>query len=357
MRAMVEGPIWLGSEKEEGNRGEGQGCPREDEMKIVILGAGALGSVIGGCLARAGEEVTLVDVPSPHLEAIANRGLRVTGFQDFSVPIGVTDQPNAIQEADVLLVITKSMDTEKALQGVRHLKVQYASSVQNGVAKDERLAQIFGEDRVLGGLTLVAAQRPEPGVATWTAEGVTYFGELKGGITPRVEALVGAFQRSGLKAEVKENILSLEWSKFIAWAATGMLSALTRLPFPKILRSRDLASLCIKMVRELSQIPMAKGIPLENCGPHRTRSMLDLSFEQAVQEVMEAGARVDRPGVSPYHSTAQDILAGRKTEMEDCIGPLMGEARRGKIEIPLTEAVYALAQGLEASIALQKNHS
>jgi len=326
-------------------------------MKIVILGAGALGSVMGACLARAGEEVTLVDVPSPHLEAIAKRGLKVSGFQDFSVSVRATDQPSAIREADVLLVITKSMDTEKALQGVSHLKIQYASSIQNGVTKDERLARVFGEERVLGGLTLVAAQRPEPGVVTWTAEGITYFGELKGGITPRVEELAGTFQHSGLKAEAKETILSLEWSKFIAWAATGMLSALTRLPFPKVLRSQDLASLCIKMVRELSQIPMAKGIPLENCGPHRTRSMLDLPFEEAVREVMEAGARVDRPGVSPYHSTAQDILAGRKTEMEDCIGPLMGEAKRGKIEIPLTEAIYALAQGLEASIALQKNHS
>jgi len=323
-----------------------------NKMRIVIVGAGALGSVIGGCLARAGEEVTLVDIANPHLEVIAKQGLKVTGFQHFSIPVKATDQPSEVREADFLLLVTKSMETERALQGVRSLPVQYACSIQNGVAKDDRLAKVFGNEKVLGGLTLIAAQRPEPGVVEWTSEGMTYFGELKGGISPRVSHLVEVFQRAGLKAEAKENILSLEWSKFISWAATGMVSALTRLPFPRILRSPDLASLCVRMVRELSQIPGTRGIPLEDCGPHRTKTMLNLPFEAAVQEVMQAGARVDRPGVFPYHSTAQDILAGRKTEMEDCIGPLIGEAKQKKIEIALTEAVYALARGLEASIAL-----
>lgn len=322
-------------------------------MRIVIVGAGALGSVIGGCLARAGEEVTLVDIANPHLDAIRERGLRVTGFQQFSVPVKIASQPSEVKEADVLLVVTKSPDTEKALAGISHLRVGYASSIQNGVAKDERLARVFGQEKVLGGLSLVAAQRPQPGVVEWTADGITYFGELRGGVSARVKELVEVFQRAGLKAEAKENILSLEWSKFIAWAATGMVSALTRLPFPQILRSFDLASLTVRMVREMSQIPEARGIPLENCGPHRTRTMLELPFEAAVDEVMQAGARIDRPGVSPYHSTAQDVLAGRKTEMEDCIGPLITEAKERKLEIPITQAVYALARGLEASIAHQ----
>ncbi|MDH7499872.1 MAG: 2-dehydropantoate 2-reductase [candidate division NC10 bacterium] len=323
-------------------------------MRVVIVGAGALGSVIGGCLARAGEEVILVDVANPHLEAIARQGLTVTGFQNFSIPVQATDRPSEIKEADFLLLITKSMDTEKALQGVGHVSIPFACSIQNGVAKEERLARVFGKEKVVGGLTLVAAQRKDPGVVEWTSEGVTYFGEWEGGISPRVRNLVETFQRANLKAEAKENILSLEWSKFISWAATGMISALTRLPFPRILRTPELASLLVRMVRELSRIPAAQGISLEDCGPHRTRTMVELSLEAAVQEVMQAGARVERPGVFAYHSTAQDILAGRKTEMEDCIGPLVEEARQRKIEIPLTQAVYALALGLEASIALQR---
>jgi len=320
-------------------------------MRIAIVGAGALGSVIGGCLARAGEEVTLIDIASPHLEAIRERGLKVTGFQQFSVPVKITAQPSEVREVDFLLLITKSLDTEKALAGIGHLRAGYASAIQNGVAKDERLAKVFGKEKVLGGLTLVAAQRPKPGVVEWTVEGITYFGELGGGVSPRVKELVEVFKRAGLRAEAKENILSLEWSKFISWATTGMISALTRLPFPKLLQSFDLASLTVTMVRELSQIPKVKGIPLENCGPHRTGTMLELPFESAVQEMMEAGTRIDRPGVLPFHSTAQDILTGRKTEMEDCIGPLIAEAQERKIKMPIAEAVYTLAQGLETSIA------
>ena len=326
-------------------------------MKIVILGAGALGSLIGGCLARAGEEVTLVDIPNPHLEAIAGLGVKVRGFQEFTAPVKATDRPEQLKEADFLLVITKSLDTQGALQGVRHLQAGYAASIQNGVIKDERMIEVFGPDKVLGGLTLIAAQRPEPGVVEWTAEGITYFGELDGRLTPRVQGLVEVFQRAGLKAQAREDILSQEWSKFISWAATGMLSALTRLPFPRLLRSPDLASLLVKMVRELSRIPLARGIALGNCGPHRTQTMIELPFPEAVQEVVKAGERVDRPGLLPYHSTAQDILASRKTEMEDCIAPLIAEAKQKEIGIPLNEAVYALARGLEDSIALAKGKS
>ena len=119
-------------------------------MRIVIVGAGALGSVIGGCLARAGEDVTLVDVANPHLEAVARQGLKVTGFQNFSLPVKATDRPSEIKEADFLLLITKSMDTEMALRNVGHLRIQFASSIQNGVAKDERLARVFGKEKVLG---------------------------------------------------------------------------------------------------------------------------------------------------------------------------------------------------------------
>jgi len=324
-------------------------------MKVIIVGAGALGSVIGACLARTGEEVVLVDVPNPHLDLISRQGLRVKGWQDFSVPVKTTTDPSQLREADLLLFLTKSMDTEQALERVAHLRIQCAVSLQNGVIKEERLGRVFGSDKVLGGLTLIGAQRPGPGVVEWTAEGITYFGELDGKRSQRGEQIVDTFKRSGLKAELREDILSLEWSKFISWAATGMMSALTRLPFPRLLQNPELASLLVRMVRELSRIPEARGITLQDCGPHRTRTMLDKPLAEAVQEVIQAGSRMERAGSLPYHSTAQDILAGRRTEMEDCIGPLIAEARERAIEIPLTAAVYALARGLESSLGLSRD--
>src|SRR5919108_1707406 len=104
-------------------------------MKIVILGAGALGSIIGGHLARAGEEVTII-ARGQRAAHIQQHGIALTGLANFTVPVAVTTQPQTVREADVLVVAVKTYDTALALDSVRHLQVDSVLSIQNGVLKD-----------------------------------------------------------------------------------------------------------------------------------------------------------------------------------------------------------------------------
>src|SRR6516162_2118217 len=107
-------------------------------MKIVILGAGALGTVLGVHLARAGEDVTLI-TRGQRASYLQAHGATITGLVDFTVPVTVVTDSQQVQDADVLMVTVKTYDMASALVSVKHLDVGSVLSLQNGVLKDEQL--------------------------------------------------------------------------------------------------------------------------------------------------------------------------------------------------------------------------
>ena len=106
-------------------------------MKMVILGAGALGTVLGAHVARAGEDVTLI-ARGQRAAYLQEHGATITGLVDFTVPVRVVTDPQQVHEADVLMVTVKTYDMASALQSIKHLQVESVVSLQNGVLKDEQ---------------------------------------------------------------------------------------------------------------------------------------------------------------------------------------------------------------------------
>src|SRR6266436_1171928 len=106
-------------------------------MKFVILGAGALGSIMGTHLARAGQDVTII-ARGQRAAYLERHGITLTGLADFTAPVAVATDPRTVWEADVLVVAVKTYDTEPALASIRHLRVGTVLSIQNGVLKDEQ---------------------------------------------------------------------------------------------------------------------------------------------------------------------------------------------------------------------------
>src|SRR5215831_12084631 len=126
-------------------------------MKIVILGAGALGTVLGAHFARAGEDVTLI-ARGQRAAYLQEHGATITGLVDFTVPITVATDPQQVQEAEVLIVTVKTYDMESALQSIKHMQVESVLSLQNGVLKDEQLAETFGWEKVLGATVMFGGE-------------------------------------------------------------------------------------------------------------------------------------------------------------------------------------------------------
>src|SRR5262245_13204191 len=157
-------------------------------MKIVILGAGALGTVLGAHLARAGEDVTLI-ARGQRAAYLQEHGATITGLVDFTAPITVVTDPQQVHEADVLMVTVKTYDMDAALASVKHLDVDSVLSLQNGVLKNEQLAQTFGWEKVLGAMAAFSGAVLPTGTVRFTINQVFFLGELPVGLSDRVQTL------------------------------------------------------------------------------------------------------------------------------------------------------------------------
>ena len=317
--------------------------------KIVIVGPGGLGGTIAALLARQGEcDVTVVGRPGAHIDTIQKqRALRLTGLQEFTVQIDATDDPKGIRECDILIYTVKAQDTQAALAITDHIQVHdFVTSLQNGVVKDELLINVFGKEKVLGGLAVVAGERPVPGTVNWTYDGGTQFGELDGGTSGRVDEIVGLFERAGLITEASDAILSATWSKMVGWIPIGLLATLSRQNNAGVMSNRQLATEYIGMVRELQALATAKEIPLIDLGPYHVKTWCQGTAEEAIEKVLTSPLS----GSQSTHSALQDIQKGIPTEFQACVGPILEEAQVLSIPMQRVQIMYATLMALEDTL-------
>jgi 2-dehydropantoate 2-reductase len=208
-------------------------------MKIVILGAGALGTVLGAHLARAGKDVTLI-ARGQRAAYLQEHGATITGLVDITVPVRVVTDPQQVQKADVLMVTVKTYDMEAALASVKHLDVGSVLSIQNDVLKNEQFAQTFCWAKVLGAMAAFSAEVLPTGTVRFTVNQGLYLGELPAGISDRVQTLATTLERAGIVAKVTPSIQSIEWSKYVTFVGAMPLAVLTRLETYKFLGDRKI---------------------------------------------------------------------------------------------------------------------
>ena len=157
-------------------------------MRVVILGAGGVGSVIAGHLARIGRDVVMIARPS-HAQAVQENGLQLTGLSDFRVKVPAYPDASNLESADVLLIAVKTKDMQRALDGVKHLKIGCVASLQNGVVKNDQMVQVFGPDKVVGATTMIGATLVKDGEVNYTLDGITFFGERDSTSSDRVDQI------------------------------------------------------------------------------------------------------------------------------------------------------------------------
>ena len=326
-------------------------------MRIVILGAGGVGSVIGAYLARNATDVIMIARPG-HTAAVQRHGLQVSGLANFRTPVASQAQAADIQQADVLIITLKTKDMQAALAGVAHMQVGGAASLQNGVVKNDQIAQVFGRDKVIGATTMIGATLRGNGQVAYTLDGLTFFGELDGHPSDRVKALVRAFVEAGLRASGVGNIVSVEWTKQALQNPFATLATLTRLPMHRVWSSPHLAALSVRMFREVVAVAAAKGVALSK---HPAWSLFDLEvlchapFDDAVKRLVKVGRDVEADGRTHIiPSMLQDVLAGKKTEIDDTVGYVYREGQRLGIPVPCTEFAYhsvkAIEEGFDALV-------
>jgi 2-dehydropantoate 2-reductase len=314
-------------------------------MRIAILGAGALGSVIGAHLVKAGEEVIFI-ARGERAAFLQKNGIQIAGLADFNVPVTVITDPREVKEADFLFVTVKTYDTESALQNVQHLVLNGALSFQNGVLKNEQLAGIFGWGHVLGAAAVVSGEVLPNGTVRFTLNDRLALGELPEGTSARAQGLAATLTRAGLRAEVSPHIQTVEWSKYVLFAAGMALASLTRLATAKFLSDPDEATLMARLMREMGQIATRLGVPLEDSGLIPAKALCEGSLSEAVELVRRVGTVVSERAPAHKISTLQDLERGRRLEVEETLGYAVRKGAEFNIPLTTAETCYRLLAGV-----------
>jgi 2-dehydropantoate 2-reductase len=321
-------------------------------LKTVIVGAGALGSVLGGHFALAGADVTLL-ARKAHAEAIQKQGLRMGGLRGEQVIRNLRAVSDAAEltAADFLILSVKSYDTHETLASLGHLRsrVGAAISVQNGGGQDEALAAALGPGAVVGATTIIPASMPEPGRVLHGGDGGTWIGELDGRRSDRVEAIVTLFRTAGLRIEIVPDIRSAVWAKLNQMVPAATLSYLTRLPLYQVYLNPTLAEFFVVLSREIARVAERVGITLRDFQGFPVKTLCSQPFADAVESVIARGRAMQERGMTEVKiSTLQDLERGRRTEAAQVIGYVAELARTHGVPMPTLDLMYRVIQGNEA---------
>ena len=310
-------------------------------MKFAILGAGALGTILGAHLSRAGHEVVMI-ARGERARILQRQGLVLNGLSDIKARPVVIDDPRKLIDTGTLIIATKAIDSAKSLDTLKHLKLENAFSVQNGVLKNELLATVFGYSRVLGAMADFSGELLANGEVKFTRNVNLHIGEEKGGMSPRAQALASLIDAAGVRCVAASNIRTREWSKFAGWIAQFPLAVLTRQITWKFLMDEQSAMVIVRIVREAAALAAAMHIEITDMPPLPVPSIVHGSDAQAVEIVRGIGQKF--LDTSPEHrmSAQQDVLRGSRLEHQETLGYALQKAGELNVPMPTLDVCYRI---------------
>lgn len=301
-------------------------------VRVAVVGCGAIGSLYAAHLARVpGVEVWAVDPWAEHVDAMEERGLRVSGLADFTAPVRARTDGSELPACHFGIVATKALHTRTAVRGAQAAMADAAVvSVQNGLGNEEVIAEFV--PRVIRGSIVTAGAIVAPGVVRYDAPGDSWFGpfEARPASTGEVAQLAGLLTEGGLRTHALEDARGPQWTKVIFNSATSPLAALTGLSVGRVCTDAGLRGQVDRLIAEAVTVCEQTGIVL-------TRPPQE-AVDEAIDEAYD-----HKP------SMLQDVLARRATEIDVLNGGIAAEGRRTGVVTPLHDCMVALVKGLEKS--------
>lgn len=315
--------------------------------EFAIVGAGALGSILAAHLVRSGRSVVLL-ARGARAKHVQKHGLRINGLSDIATPVTVLADPSQLREAGTLVIATKTPGSEQTMESLRHVQVDHAFSMQNGVMKDDLLVQTFGRERTLGALADTSGELLASGDVLFTRNVNLFVGELDGTMSDAARGIVKVIDDAGIRATLVPDVVSREWSKFVCWIAFASLALTTRVPTWRYTSDPDSALLMVRLIREVASLAQSLGVPLtEDRALLPIRTILDASEADAVAAVRQAGAFYQANAPEHRISTLQDLLAGRPLEIHETLGYALRKAQELNLSMPLLSSFYALVSAID----------
>jgi 2-dehydropantoate 2-reductase len=304
-------------------------------MKILVLGAGAIGSVFGGLLAEGGNSVCLVG-RRPHLDAIKRQGLLIEGIWGTHRVHSLVGYESLSElkaheplTFDVILLSVKSYDTEIIL---RELLTHYPEpcpviSLQNGLGNIEKIEKLLGKEKTIGGRVIFGVEFVEPGrVKVTVSADKTVIGGLPGGIQKGfVKSLAGKFTSANIPTDVTDDIQRYIWGKVIYNCALNGLATLMNVHYGALLSSEHSKHAMTMIIEEIFTVITQKNIVLDWRNPKEYQSIL---FDSLI------------PLTFKHHpSMLQDIMRHKRTEIDSLNGAIVEMGRDTGTDVPFNWAI------------------
>ncbi|MFZ4451194.1 ketopantoate reductase family protein [Salibacterium aidingense] len=305
-------------------------------MKIAVLGAGSLGSRFGAALFERGNDVVLVDPWAEHIDAIRKNGLEVIDDRErYTCQIPAFLPKECTGDFDLLLVLSKAMQTSGLLKKCRHLihpEVKILT-LQNGLGNIEIMEQFVSREQLYAGVTTYASRLIKPGIieaiGTGYIELMQVDGRKEGG-----EEIAEIWKHAGMNIEVVDDVLQSIWYKAAFNCILNPLCTIMGTSVAAVGSYSKMETMINEMIEEIIKVGEAEGVKLKKS-----------CIKQKIQEVFD-------PAVSGNHhsSMALDIQKGRKTEIEFLNGAIVKKANTHSISVPNNKLLYHFICMLEEII-------
>jgi 2-dehydropantoate 2-reductase len=303
-------------------------------MKILIMGAGAVGLFYGARLQRTGEDVYYC-ARGENLRVLRERGLEVKSFQgDFKLQVKATDDPREFAPYELILFCVKSYDTIATARLLDGCLAEGGAvmTIQNGVENEAALCTVLPRESVMGGNARVGAELTAPGKLLHTASGIIEFGELDGSETPRAQRMAEAFKRAGVFGQFTRDLKSVRWKKLMGNNGTNTVSALARCTLGEMFADPESDALVLRLINETAMVGRAEGAKIS---------------DQDVEALYNVARNFSNASAIKT-STLQDLERGKRLEYDAISGAVVRAARRHGLSVPATETVHALLKLLDA---------
>ncbi len=313
---------------------------------ILIAGAGAIGSIVGGMLHDAGHDVTLLGRRT-HLDAIARGGLKISGLFGERTVAGMTlaDDPAQLNgQFGLILCAVKSYDTElmAAALSDRLTDDGVIVSMQNGLGNIEMLIETFGRRRVLGARVIFGAEMPSPGSAR-----VTAFAEPPVAIGPapalhredspalaaRARAIAAMLDAAGVPTVSVDDIMPVLWAKILYNVALNPLGAILQQPYGALAADPDLRAIMDRAIEEAFAVARALGVALSFSSAEEYRKVF---YEQLIP-----------PTVSHRPTMLHDLHVRGRTDIGALNGKIVELADRLGLDAETNRMLTRLVRAAE----------
>lgn len=320
-------------------------------LRVGVLGAGSLGTVLGAYLIRGGCQIEFIDSYIEHVQALNEKGAQVVGRANFTVPARAVLPGEMSGTYDIVFYLAKQTANQAALPPLLpHLGPDsLVVTLQNGMP-DEEVGSIVGPQRLLGAPVGWGASFEGPGVSRLTSDpDCMHFsvGRPDGSVDSGVR-LVQRFLALMCPTEVTENLTGIRWTKLMMNATFSGLSAVLGCTFGDVLDREETMELLARLGRECIRTSRALGVHMEPMGGNDFETLLWYDTPQELARVKDNYIRFWTPQRALRASMLQDLERGRLCEIDYINGAVVRYGTQAGVETPINRRVVRLVEAIQA---------